>query len=74
MQSNTNSKTIVLSNTIIHPNELTGIGMRGIIDNQNRSRLSDKHIPMPLEDHVTSYKYNLNIPNILKLLIEGQTL
>jgi hypothetical protein len=29
IQSNTNSKTIVLNNTIIHPNELTGIGMRG---------------------------------------------
>ena len=34
IQRNTNSKTNVLNNAIIHPNELTGIGMRGIRDNQ----------------------------------------
>jgi hypothetical protein len=34
IQSNTNSKTIVLNNTIIHRSTLTCIGMRGIRDNQ----------------------------------------
>jgi hypothetical protein len=38
IQSNTNSKTIVLNNTIIHPNELTDIGMRGISESVYRRR------------------------------------
>ena len=46
IQSNKNSKTIVLNNTIIHPSELKGIGIRGIRDNQKWLPLSDKHSPI----------------------------
>ena len=46
IQRNTNSKTIVLNNTIIHKSTLTGIGMRGIRDNQKWLLLPDKHSPI----------------------------
>jgi len=46
IQSNKNSKTIVLNNTITHPNELTGIGLRGVRDNQQWLLLSDKYSPI----------------------------
>jgi hypothetical protein len=42
IQSNTNSKTLVLNNIIIHPNEIAGIGMRGSRDNQKWLLLLDK--------------------------------
>ena len=46
IQSNKNSKTIVLNNIIIHPSTLAGIGMRGIRDNQKWLLLPDKHSPI----------------------------
>jgi hypothetical protein len=46
IQSNTNSKTIVLNNAIIHRSTLTGNGIRGIRDNQKWLRLPEKHIPI----------------------------
>ena len=43
IQSNANSKTIVLNNNIIHPSELADMGKRGIRNIQKWLLLSDKH-------------------------------